>query len=156
MRKTIAAASAAAFILASSAIGSARADSDGLVVKESAHDVPTTMGRLETGLSNAGLTVFIKVDHAAGAEKAGMKLRPTQLIIFGNPKMGTALMNSNQEIGIDLPLKFLVWEDDAGITWVAYNDPKYLADRHDITDRDEVFKKMSGALGKMSDNATQK
>ena len=86
--------------------------------------------RLETEVKARGLTVFAHIDHAAGAAAVGMTLRPTDLLIFGNAKVGTPLMHQKQTIGIDLPLKALVWQDDAGVTWLSYNDPRYLAERH--------------------------
>lgn len=88
------------------------------------------MARLEAAVSARGMTVFARVDHAAGAIAAGLELRPTDLLIFGSPKGGTALMQSVQTIGIDLPLKMLVWQDESGATWLSYNDPGWLAERH--------------------------
>jgi uncharacterized protein (DUF302 family) len=91
-----------------------------------------TMDRLEAEVKARGNTVFARVDHAAGAASVGISLRPTEALIFGNPKAGTALMQANQTIGIDLPLKALVCEDGAGAVWVAYNDPAWLAQRHGL------------------------
>jgi uncharacterized protein (DUF302 family) len=88
------------------------------------------MDRLKTEVTGRGMTVFARVDHAAGAAKVGLPLRPTELLIFGSAKVGTSLMQSNQATGIDLPLKALVWEDAAGKTWLSYNDPSWLAKRH--------------------------
>ena len=85
--------------------------------------------RLETELTAKGMTIFARIDHAAGAAQVGLPLRPTGLLIFGSAKAGTPLMQSNQEIGIDLPLKALVWEDAAGKTWLSYNNPSWLARR---------------------------
>lgn len=129
---------------------------DDLVVKQSAHSVAETLDRLEGILKKRGLTIFARVDHAAGAKKAGMDMKPTQLLIFGNPKMGTPLMLSNRRIGIDLPIKVLAWEDEKSVVWIAYNDPAYLKNRHGIADRDPVFGKMTGALGKLTDAAVAK
>jgi uncharacterized protein (DUF302 family) len=78
------------------------------------------------------LTVFARIDHAAGAAKIGKRLRPTELLIFGNPQGGTPFMECAQTVGIDLPLKALTWEDSAGQAWVGYNDPQYLAKRHEV------------------------
>jgi len=142
---------ALAVILISSA---AFADS-GLIVKTSAHDVATTLDRLEAVMKKKGITIFARIDHAAGAQKIGATLAPTQLLIFGNPKLGTPMMQSNQVIGIDLPLKVLAWQGADGKVRVAYNDPAYLAKRHEIADRDAVVKKMSGALNKLTDVATK-
>jgi Uncharacterized conserved protein len=88
------------------------------------------MNRLEAEVKAKGMTVFARIDHAAGAAEAGMSLRPTELLIFGNAKGGTPLMQSAQTIGIDLPLKALVWQDASGNTWLSYNDPSWLAKRH--------------------------
>jgi uncharacterized protein (DUF302 family) len=90
------------------------------------------MDRLEADLKGKGLTVFAHVDHAAGATAVGLSLGPTDLLIFGNAKGGTPLMQAVQTIGIDLPLKVLVWQDAAGLTWLSYNDPHWLAKRHGI------------------------
>lgn len=128
---------------------------NGLIVKPSAFGPGETLDRLQTVLEKKGLTVFARVDHAAGASKAGLNLRPTQLLIFGNPKMGTPLMNSNQNIGIDLPMKVLAWEDETGKSWVAYNEPTYLANRHGIKDHPEIIQKMTGALDALTNKATQ-
>lgn len=88
------------------------------------------MDRLAAAVTDSGMTVLGRIDHAAAAAKAGMELRPTEVLIFGNPKAGTPLMQVAQTMGIDLPLKALVWQDDNGKTWLAYNDPKWLARRH--------------------------
>ncbi|HEX4080988.1 MAG TPA: DUF302 domain-containing protein [Rhizomicrobium sp.] len=89
-----------------------------------------TMGRLVAEIAAKGLTVFARIDHAAGAAQVGMTLRPTELVIFGNAKGGTPLMQREQTIGIDLPLKALVWEDADGKTWLSWNDPAWIAVRH--------------------------
>lgn len=127
----------------------------GLVTKQSAYPVAETMERLERAVKDRQLIVVARVDHAAAAQKAGLALRPTQLLIFGNPKAGTPLMQSAQSIGIDLPLKVLVWEDGKGEVWLAYNDPAWLAARHDVTDRAEVVRGITGALDALSDAATK-
>lgn len=153
MHKLLIVAIAALFAMAAPTAG---AGEHGLVIKQSAFGVAETLDRLEGVFSKKGITVFARVDHAAGAMKVGATLRQTQVIIFGSPKMGTPLMQSNQSIGIDLPLKVLAWRDEGGKTWIAYNDPQYLATRHGITDRGKVFAKMAGALAKMTDAATKK
>ena len=119
---------------------------DGLVKKLSARGVQTTMDSLENLVRNKGLTVFARIDHAAGAAKVGEEMLPTQLIMFGNPAMGTKLMTSQRTVGIDLPIKVLIWEEPDGRVWIAYNDPAYLAQRHGIADRDAVLDKMAGAV----------
>jgi len=104
---------------------------DGLVAVKSAHNVKDTMDRFEAAAKGKGLNIFLRVDHAAGAKKIGKDLRPTELLVFGNPQGGTPLMECAQSAGIDLPLKVLVWQDAAGQNWLAYNDPAYLAKRHE-------------------------
>ena len=119
---------------------------DGLVKKLSAHGVQTTMTSLENLVRNKGLTVFARIDHAAGAAKVDQDLLPTQLLIFGNPAIGTKLMTSARSVAIDLPIKVLIWEEPDGKVWIAYNDPAYLAERHGIEDRDAVLQKMAAAV----------
>jgi len=127
----------------------------GLVTKRSPYPVGETMDRLERAVRDRELIVVARVDHAAAAQKAGLTLRPTQLLIFGSPKAGTPLMQSAQSVGIDLPLKALAWEDDKGQVWLAYNDPAWLAARHGVTDRAEVIRTITGALNALSDAATK-
>ena len=103
---------------------------DGMTAVKSPHSVKDTVDRLETAAKARNLVVFLRVDHAAGAQKAGRTLRPTELLVFGNPQGGTPLMECAQSAGIDLPLKALVWQDEAGQVWLGYNDPQYLAARH--------------------------
>lgn len=117
-----------------------------LIVKQSPHTVSVTLDRLTEILKEKGITVFTRVDHAEGAKKAGLELKPTQLLIFGNPKLGTPLMQANRNIGIDLPLKALAWQDDDGKVWLGYTDPASLKERFAVEGHDEVFKKMTGAL----------
>ncbi len=105
---------------------------DGLITIKSGFGPQDTMKRLEAEVKAKGLTVFAHVDHAAGAGAAGLTLRPTDLLIFGNAKGGTPLMQQAQTVGIDLPLKALVWQDEQGTTWLSYNDPAWLAGRHGI------------------------
>ncbi len=120
---------------------------DGMTVVPSSSDVATTMDKLESIVKSKGMTVMARVDHSANAEKAGMSLRPTQLLIFGNPKVGTPLMLCSQSIAIDLPQKMLVWQAEDGKVYLGYNDPAYLKARHATTECDAVFEKVSGALG---------
>lgn len=107
---------------------------DGLVAAKSPYKAKETMDRLESVLKKKDMTIFARVDHAAGAAKVGKTLRPTEVLIFGNPKGGTPFMECNQTVGIDLPLKALVWEDADGQVWLAYNDPAYIAARHRVPD----------------------
>ena len=103
---------------------------DGLIVLKSNYSPGDTMQRLIEALGARGVPVLAHIDHAAAAAKAGLELRPTDLLIFGNAKAGTPLMAASQSLGIDLPLKMLVWQDKDGITWLGYNDPVFLARRH--------------------------
>jgi uncharacterized protein (DUF302 family) len=127
---------------------------NGIISIKSSHDVKTTVDRLENILREKGMTVFIKINHAEGAQKVGKKLRPTELIIFGNPEVGTPLMQCGQSVAIDLPQKALIWQDEAGQVWLSYNDPKYLASRHSIKECGEVIKKIQKALGNFARMAT--
>jgi len=127
---------------------------NGIISIKSSHDVKTTVDRLDNILREKGMTVFIRINHAEGAQKVGKKLRPTELIIFGNPKVGTPLMQCGQSVGIDLPQKALIWQDKAGQVWLSYNDPKYLASRHSIKECGEVIKKIQKALGNFARMAT--
>ena len=111
-------------------IASLASAADGLIAIKSPHSAAVTMNRLEDIAKQRGLTVFARIDHAAGAAKVGKTLRPTEVLIFGNPQGGTPLMECAQSAGIDLPLKALVWEDASRQVWVGYNDPAYLAQRH--------------------------
>jgi uncharacterized protein (DUF302 family) len=111
---------------------------DGLITLASNHPVRETMDRLEAVLREKGITIFARIDHAAGAAAVAMPLRPTELMIFGNPKSGTPLMQSRQSIGIDLPLKMLGWQDAGGKAWLSYNDPAWLARRHGVGAEAEV------------------
>jgi uncharacterized protein (DUF302 family) len=106
---------------------------DGLVTIASNHSVKETLDRLVEDLKSKNITVFARVDHAAGAASVAMPLRPTELLIFGNPKAGTPLMQSNQTIGIDLPLKVLGWEDAGGKVWLMYEDLRWVAERHRLS-----------------------
>jgi uncharacterized protein (DUF302 family) len=105
---------------------------DGLTTVRSSYGPTETMSRLEAAVRAKGMTVFARIDHAAGATAVGLSLRPTELLMFGNAKGGTPLMQADQTIGIDLPLKALVWQDASGGTWLSYNDPAWLAKRHGL------------------------
>ena len=107
---------------------------NGLITIASAHRVKDTIDRLEADVKSKGMTVFARIDHAAGAQAAGLALRPTELLIFGSAKGGTPLMQARQTIGIDLPLKALAFEDAAGAVWLCYSDPAWLAARHGIAE----------------------
>lgn len=127
----------------------------GLITVESKHSVKDTADKLEAILKSKGMTVFTRIDHAAGAKKVGKDLRPTELVIFGNPKIGTPLMHCAQSVAIDLPQKMLIWQDDKGTTWLGYNDPAHLKKRHNIEGCDPILKKVTGALGKFAAAASK-
>jgi len=107
---------------------------NGMVHLDSPYSVAQTVMRLESALRARNLTIFAQVDHSGEAEKVGLKMRPTKLIIFGNPEAGTPVMLASPTLAIDLPLKALIWEDDAGKVRASYNDPEYLKQRHNIPD----------------------
>lgn len=127
---------------------------DGLITKPSHYSVGVTLDRLTRVLKQHGMTVFARVDHAAGARNVGLALRPTQVLIFGNPNLGTLLMQGRQTAGIDLPMKALAWKDAKGRVWLSYNDPQYIVERHHIRGRGDVVKKIRAALKKFTDAAT--
>lgn len=120
--------------------------SDGFTKVASVYSAEQTMNHFEQALLAKGMTVFSRIDHARGAANIGAVLRPTEVIIFGNPKIGSKLMQCSQAIAIDLPLKALVFQDETGQVWLAYNDPYYLAERHALTACQGVLEKMSKAL----------
>ena len=127
----------------------------GLTTRPSQHGPRDTMNRLEAAVKAKGMTVFARIDHAAGADSVGLSLRPTELLIFGNARAGTPLMQSVPTIAIDLPLKAIAWEDPAGQTWLSYNDPAWLATRHGLDGTtDAVIAQMSRALDEMAKAAT--
>lgn len=131
----------------------AGADVDGLIKKSSPHDVTGTLDRLETVLEEKGITVALRWNHGQRASDADIELRDTQVLMFGNPKIGSHLMTSAQSAGIDLPMKALAWRDADGQVWLAYNDPAYVAERHGIDDRDDVLDKLSKALDNLTEAA---
>ena len=118
----------------------------GLTTLKSSHGPRDTMYRLEAAVKARGMTVFARIDHSAGAAAAGLSLNPTELLIFGNARGGTPLMQTAQTIGIDLPLKALVWQDASGSTWLSYNDPAWLAQRHGLSGTEVPIGNLTGAL----------
>ena len=116
---------------------------NGMVHLSSPYSVPETLQRVERLLQEKGLTIFCRVDHSGEAEKVGLQMLPTQLILFGSPKGGTPVMLASPTIAIDLPLKALVWEDAAGKVWVSCNSPEYLQHRHNVPA--DLLKNISGA-----------
>jgi uncharacterized protein (DUF302 family) len=129
------------------------ADAD-LVSLPSAHGATATIERLKALLDQKKIHVFAHIDHAAGAQKVGLLLRPTQVLIFGNPQAGTPLMQSEQTIGLDLPLRVLVWEDAADKVWLTYRRPAFLAQRYHVKDQDEAVKALDAALAALARAAT--
>ena len=131
------------------------AAADGLIVIKSPLGAKATMNRFEDIARQRGLTVFARVDHAAGAATVGKTLRPTEVLIFGNPMGGTPLMECAQTAGIDLPLKALAWEDASGQVWLGYNDPQYLAARHGAKDCGAVAANLRKALDGLAGAVTK-
>ena len=128
---------------------------EGLTNIRSRFGAKETMDRLQAEICAKGMTVFARIDHAAGAAAVGLTLAPTELIIFGNARGGTPLMQSVQTVGIDLPLKALVWEDAAGTTWLSYNEPGWIAHRHGVgANAEPVVSKMAAALSAIARAAT--
>ncbi len=115
----------------------------GIIDVPSSYSVPETLARLESILKERGVTVFARLDHSGEAEKAGLKMRPTQLLIFGSPKGGTPVMVASPSAAIDLPLKALAWGDERGRVWLSYNAPEYLQQRHNIPA--DLLKNLAGA-----------
>jgi uncharacterized protein (DUF302 family) len=142
-----------AALLAAASIVCAAAD--GLVQVKSPHAAKATMDKLEELAKQRGLTVFARIDHAAGAAKVGKSLRPAEVLIFGSPQAGTPFMECAQTVGIDLPLKALVWEDADGQVWLGYNDPAYLGQRHGAGQCPAIGN-ITKALGGLVEAATTK
>ena len=126
----------------------------GLVIKPSPYSVEETEQRFISTLEEKGLKVFAQVDHAQNAEGAGLRLRPTRVVMFGNPKLGTPLMQCEQSVAIDLPQKMLIWQDETGQVQIAYNDPRYLGGRHYLRAcGSEAIKQIASALDNLSAGA---
>jgi uncharacterized protein (DUF302 family) len=124
-----------------------------LIVKQSPHTVSVTIDKLATAVEGAGAKVFARIDHAAGASSVGMELRPTQLLIFGNPKLGTPALQAGQTSGLDLPLRVVAYKNAKGQVFLAYHSPSNLSVDHGIPADAEVLKKMTGALDKLTNKA---
>lgn len=128
---------------------------EGLVTLKSPYSVKTTLDRLEALVEQKGMTVFERIDHAEGAKQVGKSLRPTEVVLFGNPQGGTPFMECAQTVGIDLPLKALAWEDASGQVWLGYNDPAYLAQRHDTSEAEcPVVGNLVEGLGNIAKSVT--
>jgi uncharacterized protein (DUF302 family) len=130
------------------------AGDNGLISKKSKYSVTETIDRLEKALKEKGITIAMRWSHSDRANKVDIPLRPTELLVFGNPKLGSNFFTSKQTSGIDLPMKALAYEDEKGQVWLTYNDPQYIADRHGIDDRKKVVAKMSKALDNFFSVAT--
>jgi uncharacterized protein (DUF302 family) len=130
--------------------------SEGMISSPSQFSVDETASRFENILKEKGLTLFAKIDHTANAASVEQKIRPTIVIIFGNPKVGTPLMQCAQKAAIDLPQKVLFWQDENGKVWLSYNDPQYLKDRHEIENCDPIITKITKVLNMLSQSATSK
>lgn len=131
-------------------------DVDGLIKKKSMHSVSVTLDRLEGVLKKKGIGIVARWKHSEKGKAVNIPMRDTELLIFGNPKLGSHLMTSKQTVAIDLPMKAIAWKDAKGQVWIAYNDPMYIAKRHGVKDRPEQLKKMSGALNKLTSKAASK
>ena len=131
----------------------ARTADDRIVAKKSPHSVTATLDRLSVALNIQGIAIAARVDHAGAAQRIGQVLKPTQLLIFGNPKLGTPLMQANRRVGLELPMKVLAWEDDGGQVWLAYVKPDILKSEYSISDHDDIFQAMAQALDKLTDAA---
>lgn len=134
---------------------SVTAADNGMVMKASKYSVAETMDRFENEAKAKGFTIVARVDHSAAAEKVGMKMPASQLLIFGNPKGGTPLMLASPTAGIDLPLKVLAYEDADGKIWLAYNAADYLKSRHNISGKDEVIANINKALDAIANKAVE-
>ena len=129
---------------------------DGMINVKSKFNVEETASRMESILNEKGMTVFNRVMHSEAASKVGIDLRETELIIFGNPKVGSPLMKCQQTVAIDLPQKALIWEDAKSRVWISYNDPRYLEKRHNISGCEEVVSKIEKALAGITKAASTK
>jgi len=129
---------------------------DGIIDIKSMFGVKETADRLEGILATKGMTIFTRINHSEAAKNVGIELRETELIIFGNPKVGSPLMQCQQSVAIDLPQKALIWKDAQGTVWISYNDPRYLQNRHNIPGCNEIITKISGALAGITKAASEK
>lgn len=128
---------------------------DGIIKVKSNHSVEQTADKLEQVLLSKGMKIFQRVKHSDGAKTVGIDINPTELIIFGNPKVGAPLMKCAPSVAIDLPQKAVIWQDATNKVWISYNDPAYLKQRHNIQGCDEVLAKVSGALSKLTGAAAK-
>lgn len=147
---------ALAVCLVAFTLSPALAQTSSLVTKKSPHDAAATVARLEAAITKRGATIVAKVDHAAAAKANGLELKPATVVIFGNPKLGTPLMQSSPTAGLDLPMRVLVWQDASGAVMVGYWPPAQFATAHGIKDRDQVLMTMAGALDAITSEAVAK
>jgi uncharacterized protein (DUF302 family) len=136
----------AALVMAVGLLAGTAQAQDSLIVKESPHSVSETLDRLAAAAEEKGLKVFSRIDHAAGAESAGLELRPTQLLVIGNPNVGTPLMQADQRLALSVPLRIAAWQDENDTVWVGYWSPEVFAVQYGISEQSERLKKMAGAL----------
>jgi len=130
---------------------------NGLITTQSDYSVKVTIDKVASIVQSKGLTVFARIDHADNAANQGLQLRPTELIIFGNPKAGTVLMQDKQTSGIDLPVKALAWQDEEGKVWLTYNDTNWIANRHGLSEKSEsVVKAIEEGMALVTNGATKK
>jgi len=129
---------------------------EGMIDVKSDFNVEETANRLEHILNEKGMTIFGRVKHSDGAANVGIELRPTELFLFGNPKVGSPLMQCQQSVAIDLPQKALIWEDSEAQVWISYNDPRYLEERHQISGCEEFLSKIEKALSGITRTAATK
>ena len=141
-----------ALLLALASISDFALAADGMTTVRSPYSEPETMDRFEATARSAGMTIFARIDHAAGAQRVGQSLRPTEVLIFGNPKGGTPFLECSQTVGIDLPMKLLVWTDESSQVWIGYNDPAWIGRRHGV-ESCTAISKLSQALAKMVEGA---
>jgi uncharacterized protein (DUF302 family) len=130
--------------------GTATAADDGILRIKSAYSMPETIKRLKMDVADKGIMFFDEIDQSKLAADAGVTLRPSTLLVFGNPPLGTLFLSSNPDAGLDWPVRLLVYQDATGDVWVAYTDFAWIAHRHGITDRDEAFKKASDVIASIT------
>ncbi|VAW94237.1 hypothetical protein MNBD_GAMMA23-2213 [hydrothermal vent metagenome] len=147
-------AAALPFFIVNSVVADNDGHEDGLISKKSNYSVKETLDKLEAVLKKKGISIVLRWNHAEKAKGVGIPLRPTELLMFGNPKLGSHMFTANQTAGIDLPLKALAWKDEKGQVWLTYNDPAYIVKRHHIKNRSKIQVKMTGALNKLTNIAT--
>lgn len=143
----------AAFIVGVAVLAGAAGAQDSLIVKQSANSVDVTLDRLVDAAKQKGLNVFSRIDHAEGAESAGLDLRPTQLLVIGNPNVGTPLMQADQRLALDLPLRIAAWQDEDGTVWIGYWSPEVLAVQYGVSGQGERLANMAAALDGLTDTA---